>query len=105
MITLLLAMLLPALVRPREPACRAGCQNNVLQFVVGLHVIGNDNEDRLPSGLSKMQLNNPSHKQRLLDEHTPVSFTAMRNILIDAISDEKVLMCPWLVKPFDNPGR
>lgn len=49
-ISILAAMLLPALVSARERARRAGCQNALRQLGLALQMYGHDNSDKLPQG-------------------------------------------------------
>ena len=115
-IGLLLALLLPVVVGAKEPARRAGCQNHVRQFIIGLHVYGSENEEYLPSGLCDFQLDyrnsagmwsaqgdgvayNPAW-----DEHTPMVSRATYKQLVEVTGSEQVLRCPWLGKPFDVEG-
>jgi len=49
-ISLLIAILLPALSRAREQARRAACASNVRQFMVAVHIYAQDYEDAPPAG-------------------------------------------------------
>jgi len=49
-ISLLVALLLPALSRSREQARRTACSVNVRQFVMGVFLYANDNQDVPPPG-------------------------------------------------------
>ena len=93
-VAMLLAILLPALKGAREAARRANCQDHARQFIVGLHVFGHDNEDRLPHGRSDY---NGGWTD---DEHTPIISTPTRKALINVIGSEKILECPELGPPF-----
>lgn len=91
-IVILAGMLIPTLAGGKERARRVSCKNNVRQFLVGLHIYANDNENVLPSGLSE---NSNSE-----DEHTPIISTQTQEALVRTTGSAKVLMCPWLGKPF-----
>ena len=95
-IAILAALLLPALAGAKEKSRRASCKNNVRQFILATHLYGNDNEDKLPSGLSE--------NFNLEDEHTPIISTETKKALVSAGGSEKILTCPWLKAPFDQPG-
>jgi prepilin-type N-terminal cleavage/methylation domain-containing protein len=49
-ISILAAMLLPALSSAKEKAKRAACKGNMRQTILSVHMYGNDNQDRVPSG-------------------------------------------------------
>ena len=49
-ISILAALLLPALVSAREKARRASCKSSLRQLNLALQMYGNDNRDRLPQG-------------------------------------------------------
>jgi prepilin-type N-terminal cleavage/methylation domain-containing protein len=95
-IALLMALLIPVLGSARERARRVACMGNIRQFIVGIHAYASDYREYLPTGLSDTR--NPE------DEHTPILSTAVRNALVGIIGDERALSCPWLRKPFDQPG-
>ncbi|MHC4369672.1 MAG: type II secretion system protein, partial [Planctomycetota bacterium] len=95
-IALLLGLLIPVLGRAREQARRVSCMGNIRQFIIGIQAYSSDHGEHLPSGLSDFQ--EPQ------DEHTPILSKAMRDALVEIIGDEKSLSCPWLRKPFDQPG-
>lgn len=95
-IALLMGLLIPVLGRAREQARRVVCMGNVRQFIIGIQAYANDSQERLPLGLSDCR--DPE------DEHTPVLSRAMRNALVEIIGNERSLSCPWLRKPFDQPG-
>src|SRR5689334_1672917 len=84
-IAILAALLLPALIGAKERARRVACRNHVRQFVLALHMYGNEHEDRLPSGASENS--NP------LDEHIPVISTQTRSNLIEYSGDYRILEC------------
>lgn len=95
-IALLMGLLVPVLGTAREKARRVACMGNIRQFIVGIQVYAGDSRDYLPSGLSDARV--PE------DEHTPVLSRAVRNALVRIIGDERSLSCPWLRKPFNQPG-
>ena len=94
LIALLAGLLLPALMAAKERARRTVCQNNVHQFILGLHTYANDNEYRLPSGLS----------EKGADEHTPVLSGETFKTMVRILGSNSPLMCPWLREPINVPG-
>lgn len=96
MIALLMGLLIPVLGVARERARRVACMGNIRQFIVGIQVYAGDHREYLPSGLSDAR--EPE------DEHTPILSRSIRNTLAGIIGDERSLSCPWLRKPFDQPG-
>ena len=95
-IAILMGLLVPILGTARERARRVACMGNVRQFLIGIQVYASDYREFLPIGLSDSQ--DPE------DEHTPILSREMRNALVKIIGDERSLSCPWLRKPFDQPG-
>jgi prepilin-type N-terminal cleavage/methylation domain-containing protein/prepilin-type processing-associated H-X9-DG protein len=94
-IAILAALLLPALVAAKEKARRTSCRNQVRQFILACHLYGNDGNDKLPSGFS--DFDNPT------DEHVPVVSTNTRNALIRSVGNYRMLDCPSLGMPFNQP--
>lgn len=98
-IAILAALLLPALVSAKERARRTTCKNSIRQFIIGTHLYGQDNEDKLPSGRSEVKTADGSPT----DEHVPVICTNTRNALITYAGSYRMLDCPSLGKPFNQP--
>lgn len=93
-ISLLAALLIPALGFAKERARRIVCLNKVHEFIVGIQLYGDDNDALLPSGLSESGE----------DEHTPVLSHATHDSLVAILGSYDALKCPWLGKPFTEPG-
>lgn len=93
-IGILAALLLPALIGAKERARRVACRNHVRQFVLALHMYGNDHEERLPSGASENS--DPE------DEHIPIISTEVRRTLIENSGDYRILECPSMGEPFNQ---
>ena len=94
LIAILAALLLPALVGAKERARRAACKNNIRQFVLAVHLYANDNNEKLPSGLSE----NPN----VQDEHIPVISRSTKDALVQYGGSFKILDCPSLGAPFNR---
>jgi prepilin-type N-terminal cleavage/methylation domain-containing protein len=92
-ISILAALLLPALTGAKERARRTSCKNQLRQFALAIHLYAGDNQDKVPSGLSEN--NSP-------DEHIPVISTPTRAGLIKYSGSQKILDCPGLGAPFNQ---
>jgi prepilin-type N-terminal cleavage/methylation domain-containing protein len=93
-IALLASLLLPALVNAKEKARRVACKNNARQFLLGVHMYGDDFTQQLPTGASEA---GP------LNDHIPILKTNARKAVIEYTRTYKVLGCPSLGKPFGQP--
>lgn len=93
-IGILAALLLPAISSAKERARRINCTNHLRQFTLAIHLFADDNEQRVPSGLSENS--DPS------DEHVPLISTATRTTLIQYSGSWKMLDCPSLGTPFNR---
>jgi prepilin-type N-terminal cleavage/methylation domain-containing protein len=93
-IGILAGLLLPALVATKERARRVDCKNHLRQFVVAIHLYGDDNQQLVPSGASENS--DPT------DEHLPLISGATRTNLIQYAGNWKILDCPSLGAPFNQ---
>ncbi len=93
-IAILAALLLPALAGAKERARRAACKNNLRQFILAVHLYANDNNEKLPSGLSE--------NANVQDEHIPVISRATKDALVQYAGSFKILDCPSLGSPFNR---
>src|SRR5882672_3205347 len=91
-IGILAALLLPVFASTKEKTRRTVCRNNMHQFLLAIHMYGNDSAAKLPSGHSESVTTN--------DEHIPIVTTATRKLLIQYSGDYRMLECPGLKKPF-----
>jgi prepilin-type N-terminal cleavage/methylation domain-containing protein len=96
-IAILAALLLPALVSTKERARRVACKSNLRQFVLAVHMYGNENRDRIPTAL-------PGDQSLAAYEYTPVIPRTTRDTLIKYAGSQKMLECPSLGKPFNTPN-
>jgi prepilin-type N-terminal cleavage/methylation domain-containing protein len=94
-IAILASLLLPSLVGAKERARRTNCKNSQRQLLVALHMYGDDNRQKLPSGAS-----NPSVSED--DDHLPVISEATSNNLIHYLRTEKMVHCPSFAEYFIN---
>jgi prepilin-type N-terminal cleavage/methylation domain-containing protein len=94
-IAILAALLLPSLASAKERARRARCQNSLRQFALAIHMYAHDSEDWLPSGRSEIGPH---------DDHLPVLCGETRQTIIDYGGSWKILDCPSLGKPFNQPA-
>lgn len=93
-IAVLAALLLPALVQAKERARRTTCRNHIRQFILAVHLYGEDYEGEVPSGSSE------SSPQ---DAHIPILSTTTRSNLIVYASDRQMLECPGIGPPINQP--
>jgi type II secretory pathway pseudopilin PulG len=87
MMTVLAALLLPALSTAKEKSRRAVCQGNIHQLLMVLFTYANNNEDRLPSAADNLGY---YHSIRLSDE----TFT---NLVELAGNSSNIFYCPNIV--------
>lgn len=94
-IAILASLLLPALVGGKERARRVACKNSMRQFSLALHMYGDDNKQRVPSGA-------PNFLKAPDDDHLPVISDATSNAIVQYTATEKILHCPsfgdWFIK-------
>jgi prepilin-type N-terminal cleavage/methylation domain-containing protein len=96
-ITILAALLLPALAGAKERARRTGCVSNVHQFLLAIHLYANDNNQQVPSGASDSISPNG-----VLDDSVPVLAGTTRTQVIQYAGSYKMLGCPNLGAPFNT---
>jgi prepilin-type N-terminal cleavage/methylation domain-containing protein len=96
-IAILASLLLPALVSAKEKSRRVACKNHLRQFTLAIHMYGNDEHEKLPTGRSDKSETDPA------DEHIPVLSTPVRNTLVRYAGNAKILECPSLGNPFSKP--
>src|SRR5882724_6883144 len=96
-IAILAALLLATLVNTKERARRVACKSNLRQFVLAVHMYGNENRDRIPTAL-------PENQSVAAYEYTPVIPRTTRDTLIKYAGSQKMLECPSLGKPFNTPN-
>ncbi len=84
-IAILAALLLPALAGAKERARRASCTSSMRQFVLALHLYGDENEQYLPSGASNKAAD---------DDHLPVLSTATSNAIVRYSGNDRMMHCP-----------
>lgn len=90
-VSILLAVLVPALARAKGRSQRVVCQNNIRLFYIGLTAYANDYDQRM--------LSSPVDAA---GEHVFVLSAVKRNELLDRIGHNKIMECPWLGGPFKS---
>ncbi|HYG34865.1 MAG TPA: prepilin-type N-terminal cleavage/methylation domain-containing protein [Clostridia bacterium] len=90
-IAILAALLLPTLAGAKEKSKRASCKSSMRQFLLALHMYGDDSQQRLPSGASD---------RGELDDHLPVLNTNTYSALKRYGANEQVLHCPGFTDYF-----
>ena len=84
-IAILAALLLPALAGAKERARRASCKSSLRQFTLAVHLYGDDNRQRVPSGASNVS---PT------DDHLPVLGNIASNAIIQYTTTHHLVQCP-----------
>lgn len=96
-ISILSALLLPALARAKERGRRISCLSTTRQFLLAIHVYADDHNQWLPSGASDSTTPNG-----VLDDSVPVLSGEVRTQLIQYAGTYKMLGCPNLGAPFNT---
>src|SRR5690349_21538544 len=92
-IAILAALLLPALVGTRERARRASCKNSQRQFLLAVHMYGDDNSQWVPSGA-------PNKPKAAKDDHLPVISAVSSNAIFQYLRSERLMHCPSVSEYF-----
>jgi len=92
-IAILAALLLPVLAGAKERARRTSCQSAIRQFILAVHMYGDDNEQAVPSGASNKGAD---------DDHLPVISTATSNAIVRYTNNDRMLHCPSFADYFMN---
>lgn len=94
-IAILAGMLLPSLVGAKEKTRRVNCKNGERQFLLAVHLFGDDNEQNVPSGAS-----NPPFGPN--DDHLPIISTATSNSLVQYLNNQQMVHCPSFAAYFQS---
>ena len=86
-IAILASLLLPALAGGKERARRVSCKSAARQLILAVHLFGDENNQRVPSGAP-----NPRHGAD--DDHLPVISDSTSNALVQYLSNERMVHCP-----------
>jgi prepilin-type N-terminal cleavage/methylation domain-containing protein len=86
-ISILAALLLPALTGAKERARRTNCKSSQRQFLIALHLFAIDNEQAVPSGAP----NKPISPD---DDHLPVLSDSSSNSIVEYLGTGKLVSCP-----------
>jgi prepilin-type N-terminal cleavage/methylation domain-containing protein len=92
-IAILASLLFPALAGGKEKARRAGCKNAERQFILALHLYGDDNDQHLPSGA-------PNATRPADDDHLPVLSAATSNAIVHYLRTDRMVHCPSFAEYF-----
>jgi prepilin-type N-terminal cleavage/methylation domain-containing protein len=96
-IGILAALLLPALAGAKERARRVTCKNSQRQFILAVHLFGDDNEQNVPSGAA-----NPPFGP--LDDHLPILSDTTSNSIVQYLRTAQMVHCPSFGDFFRNSG-
>jgi prepilin-type N-terminal cleavage/methylation domain-containing protein len=86
-IAILAALLLPALSGAKERARRVNCKNSERQFLIALHMYGDDYLQILPSGA-------PNVPKAANDDHLPLISNVTSNNIVQYLRTERMVHCP-----------
>jgi prepilin-type N-terminal cleavage/methylation domain-containing protein len=92
-IGILAALLLPTLVGAKERARRANCKSAQRQFLLAVHLYGDDNGQQVPSGAAN---------HGFTDEHLPLVSCATSNNLVQYLKSQQLVYCPSFAAYFLN---
>src|SRR5690242_12767367 len=96
-IAILAALLLPALVVAKERARRVNWKNSQRQFIMAVHMFGDDNEQHVPSGAA-----NPPFGSA--DDHIPIISDATSNSIVQYLRSDRMVYCPSFGDFFRRAG-
>ncbi len=91
-ISVLAALLLPALSKAKEKVIMAKCKNNLRQIAIGIHAYGNDNGEYMPNCPLSATPPNSRYTHRANSDNRK-AYTNL-GLLIDGYLNEAVLYCP-----------
>jgi prepilin-type N-terminal cleavage/methylation domain-containing protein len=86
-IAILAALLLPALTGAKERARRVNCKNSERQFLIALHMYGDDYLQILPNGA-------PNVPKPANDDHLPLISNVTSNNIVQYLRTERMVHCP-----------
>src|SRR6266487_3688972 len=78
-IGILAALLIPALAAAKERARRTSCKSSLRQFILAVHMYGDENDLQLPTGASNKGAD---------DDHLPVLSTLTSNDIVQYSGSE-----------------
>jgi prepilin-type N-terminal cleavage/methylation domain-containing protein len=92
-IAILASLLLPTLAGAKERARRVNCKNSQRQFILAVHMYGDDNQQSVPSGA-------PNPPEPANDDHLPVISDATSNNLVQYLRNKQMVHCPSVAEYF-----
>lgn len=92
-VSVLAALLLPAMVGSKERAKRTACRSNMRQLALAIHLYGGDNLECLPEGRADDE-----------SEYTPIVSALTWTNFVNYSGNKAVIGCPGLPKPFVRGG-
>jgi prepilin-type N-terminal cleavage/methylation domain-containing protein len=103
-IAILAGMLLPALARAKARAQRAACTNNEKQIGLAFRIFANDNQERLPMGVSTNEGGSAEYRPSAVPGAAglPAPWHFMHfGVMSNELSTPRVVLCP----SDSNPAR
>jgi len=91
-ISILVALLLPALIGGKEKAKRTACRSNLRQMILTAHLYADDHQQKLPPGEADM------------GDYPPMVSTNTYNLILTYAGNKNIIGCPGLPAPFSVGG-
>ena len=92
-IAILAGMLLPALARAKARAQRTACVNNGKQIGLAFRIFGNDNNEKLPMGVSTNEGGSAEYRPGAVGQPVPFHFMHF-GVMSNELSTPRIILCP-----------
>ena len=92
-IAILAGMLLPALARAKARAHRSACTNNGKQIGLAFRIFANDNQEKLPMGVTTNEGGSMEYRPATVGQAVPMHFMHF-GVMSNELSTPRVVLCP-----------
>ncbi len=92
-IAILAGMLLPALARAKARAQRTACTNNEKQIGLAFRIFANDNQERLPMGVSTNEGGSSEYRPTAVGSAVPLHFMHF-GVMSNELNTPRIVVCP-----------